>query len=81
MVMPGMSGGEVFDEIRKISPQAKVLLSSGYSLNGEASRIIARGCNGFIQKPFTLDDLYKHIRRIMGDTPAPPGLTQSTLPF
>jgi PAS domain S-box-containing protein len=81
MVMPEMSGGEVFDEIRKISPQSKVLLSSGYSLNGQASRIIARGCNGFIQKPFTLDDLYRQIRRIMGDAPTPPGLTQPSLPF
>ncbi len=69
MVMPDMSGGEVFDEIKKISPQAKVLLSSGYSLNGQASRIIDRGCDGFIQKPFTLADLSRQLRKILGQTP------------
>jgi len=81
MVMPDMNGGEVFDEIRKINPQAKVLLSSGYSLNGQASRIIARGCNGFIQKPFTIDDIYRQIRKIMGHASDPPGPMQPTLPF
>ena len=48
MVMPDMSGSDGLDEIKKINPQAKVLLSSGYSLNGQASRIMERGCDGFI---------------------------------
>jgi two-component system cell cycle sensor histidine kinase/response regulator CckA len=65
MVMPEMSGGEVFDEIKKIDPEVKVLLSSGYSLNGQASRIINRGCVGFIQKPFTIRDISSQLRRII----------------
>jgi CheY-like chemotaxis protein len=68
MVMPDMSGGDVFDEIKKINPQAKVLLSSGYSLNGQASRIMERGCNGFIQKPFTLDEISTLLRQILGQS-------------
>ena len=66
MVMPDMSGSDVFDEIKKINPQAKVLLSSGYSLNGQASRIMERGCDGFIQKPFTLDEIATRLRQILG---------------
>jgi two-component system, cell cycle sensor histidine kinase and response regulator CckA len=66
MVMPDMSGGEIFDEIKKINPRAKVLLSSGYSLNGRASKIIARGCDGFIQKPFSINDISKQLRKILG---------------
>jgi len=43
----------------------KVLLSSGYSLNGQASRIIKRGCVGFIQKPFTIRDIASQLRKII----------------
>mgnify|MGYP000172741454 CR=1 FL=1 len=35
----------------------KVLLSSGYSIDGQASEILERGCDGFIQKPFTMEAL------------------------
>jgi PAS domain S-box-containing protein len=65
MVMPDMGGGEVFDELKKINPRVPVLLSSGYSLNGQASRIIDRGCDGFIQKPFTLHDISRQLRVIL----------------
>lgn len=65
MVMPEMGGGEVFDELKKINPQVKVLLSSGYSLNGQASKIIKRGCVGFIQKPFTIRDIASQLRKII----------------
>ncbi len=57
MIMPGMSGGDTFDCLREINPGIKVLLSSGYSINGEAQHIMERGCNGFIQKPFQLEKL------------------------
>ncbi len=67
MVMPEMGGGEIFDELKKINPQVKVLLSSGYSLNGQASRIIKRGCVGFIQKPFTIRDIASQLRKIMDE--------------
>lgn len=84
MVMPDMSGEDVFDEIKKINPQAKVLLSSGYSLNGRASRIIGRGCNGFIQKPFTMSEISMLLRKILGKQTKqqkPVKATQADLPF
>ncbi len=65
MVMPEMSGEEVFDELKKINPDAKVLLSSGYSLNGRAGKIISRGCAGFIQKPFTIREIAGRLRKIL----------------
>ena len=67
MIMPGMSGGEVFDHLRAMNPQLKVLLSSGYSLDGQAQHILDRGCNGFIQKPFRLTELSKKIREILDE--------------
>jgi CheY-like chemotaxis protein len=57
VIMPGMSGSETFDELKRINPKVKVLLSSGYSMDGQAKRIMARGCDGFIQKPFNLQVL------------------------
>jgi two-component system cell cycle sensor histidine kinase/response regulator CckA len=65
MIMPKMSGGEAFDQIKKIKPEIRVLLSSGYSINGQASEILNRGCNGFIQKPFNLQNLSKSLRTIL----------------
>jgi len=66
MIMPGMSGGETFDRLRSINQDIKVLLSSGYSLNGQATQILRRGCDGFIQKPFNLNQLAEKIGSIIG---------------
>jgi CheY-like chemotaxis protein len=65
MIMPSFGGGETYDELKKINPDIKVLLSSGYSLNGQAASILQRGCDGFIQKPFNLIDLSHKIREIL----------------
>jgi len=65
MVMPKMGGGEVFDRLKAINPAIKVLLSSGYSINGKASEIIDRGCVGFIQKPFNLAQLSEKVQSVL----------------
>jgi len=62
MIMPGMGGNETFDHLKTINPNVQVLLSSGYSINGEATEILKKGCHGFIQKPFNLEQLSKKIR-------------------
>ncbi|MRR16687.1 MAG: PAS domain-containing sensor histidine kinase [Deltaproteobacteria bacterium] len=72
MVMPDMGGGEIFNELKKINSRVKVLLSSGYSLNGQAGKIIERGCSGFIQKPFTIGDISRQLRKILEQSPAQP---------
>ena len=68
MIMPGMGGAETFERLRKINPEAKVLLSSGYSIDGQAEDILSRGCNGFIQKPFNLSKLSRRVREILDNT-------------
>jgi two-component system cell cycle sensor histidine kinase/response regulator CckA len=65
MVMPNMGGGEAYDRMKEINPDVKVLLSSGFSIDGEASEILERGCNGFIQKPFNMRDLSEKIGEIL----------------
>jgi two-component system cell cycle sensor histidine kinase/response regulator CckA len=70
MIMPGMGGGDAYDQLREIKPDVKVLLSTGYSLKGEASEILKRGCNGFIQKPFNIKKLSHKLREILDSSPA-----------
>ena len=65
MIMPGMGGGETFDRMRAADETVRVLLSSGYSINGQAEAIINRGCRGFIQKPFSLHDLSIKVSRAL----------------
>jgi len=65
MIMPDMGGGETYDRLKQIDPKITVLLSSGYSIDGQATEILKRGCNGFIQKPFNIENLSKKIREIL----------------
>jgi len=65
MVMPGMNGGETYDALKNINPDIKVILSSGYSLDGKATAIMNKGCQCFIQKPFKIEDISQRIREIL----------------
>ncbi|NQT69912.1 MAG: PAS domain S-box protein, partial [Desulfobacteraceae bacterium] len=65
MIMPNMGGSETFDQLKEINPDVKVLLSSGYSVDGQATEILERGCSGFIQKPFNMKSLSQKLRNIL----------------
>ncbi|MGA9478988.1 MAG: response regulator, partial [Desulfobacterales bacterium] len=65
MIMPGLSGSDTFDRLKEIDPSVKVLLSSGYSIEGQARQILDRDCNGFIQKPFDLQAFSEKMRCIL----------------
>jgi len=65
MIMPEMSGGETYDALKEINTDINVLLCTGYSMNGQATKILERGCNGFIQKPFNIKSLSEKIREIL----------------
>jgi two-component system, cell cycle sensor histidine kinase and response regulator CckA len=65
MIMPRMSGSRVFSCLKEIDPQARILLSSGYSLDGQALDIMCHGCLGFIQKPFNLKELALKLREVL----------------
>jgi two-component system, cell cycle sensor histidine kinase and response regulator CckA len=68
MIMPGMDGGATFDRIREIQPEIPVILSSGYAINGDADKIMRRGCNGFIQKPYNISELSQKIRKVLDES-------------
>jgi signal transduction histidine kinase len=65
LIMPGMSGNKTFDMLKQMNPEIRVLLSSGYSLSEEANSLIQRGSNGFIQKPYNINDLSQKVREVL----------------
>ncbi|MBC2743372.1 MAG: response regulator [Desulfosarcina sp.] len=65
LIMPGTSGSETFERLKQINPGVKVLLASGYSIDSQAMELIDRGCNGFIQKPYNLEDLSRKIDELL----------------
>jgi DNA-binding NtrC family response regulator len=52
--------------MKEINPRIKVLLVSGYGIDGQATEILKRGCDAFIEKPFDMELLSRSIRRILG---------------
>ncbi|MBN2196082.1 MAG: PAS domain S-box protein [Polyangiaceae bacterium] len=65
LVMPEMSGATTFDALREVAPELKVLLSSGFAVDGQAEELLARGCNDFIQKPFDRATLFEKVRSLL----------------
>ena len=61
MQMPGMSGYEVYHQLKEIQPQVKILLASGYTEYQSEKRLKSIGFDGYLQKPFTLKRLYEKI--------------------
>jgi CheY-like chemotaxis protein len=57
MVMPDMSGSECCAELRRIQPESKILLCTGYDRNHAVQELLNRGVAGFIQKPYDVDAL------------------------
>jgi PAS domain S-box-containing protein len=65
LIMPGLDGGKTFDRIRELQPAMPVILASGYAISGQATAIMRRGCNGFMQKPFGAAALSQKIRQVL----------------
>jgi PAS domain S-box-containing protein len=65
MVMPVMGGRETFLALQEIDPDVVVLVTSGYSVAGEAQELLDRGARRFIQKPYRNADLIQAIREIV----------------
>jgi len=67
MIMPGLGGSAAFDGMKAVNPSVRVILSSGYSLNGKAQAIMDKGVRFFLQKPYRLYDLAQKIREALSD--------------
>jgi signal transduction histidine kinase/ActR/RegA family two-component response regulator len=61
LVMPVMNGQDAFHEMRKIDPEIKILIASGYINEKDLQGITKERKTAFIQKPFSEDMLFKAI--------------------
>lgn len=66
ITMPHMGGEEVYTELRKIRPDVKVILSSGYDEKEVTNRFAGKGLAGFIQKPYRPSELVEKLREVLG---------------
>jgi PAS domain S-box-containing protein len=66
MVMPNMSGGDCFRRMKEINPKARVVLSSGYSMDGSIQDVMNEGILAFIQKPYRLEELSRVVGTAVG---------------
>jgi two-component system, cell cycle sensor histidine kinase and response regulator CckA len=69
VVMLGMSGRETADRLRELQPQLAVLYMSGYTDDTVVHRGVLNAGTGFIQKPFSSDELARKVRAVL-DPPA-----------
>jgi two-component system, cell cycle sensor histidine kinase and response regulator CckA len=63
--MPGMNGQEVLPELRKIQPDIKVMVSSGYSETETMALFAGQKVCGFIQKPYTSARLIDRVKQAL----------------
>ncbi len=65
MVMPCISGVELFARMKEIDPGVRVIVSSGYSHDQEGRRMLRHGCLGYLQKPYNMDSLNQLVRNVL----------------
>jgi signal transduction histidine kinase/CheY-like chemotaxis protein len=80
MIMPGLSGKETYRRLKKINAEIRVLLASGYAVNGQGREIMEEGCNAYIQKPFKIEQLSLMIRKIVESEYPDPRVSEPTPP-
>ena len=65
--MPGMGGHKCLQELLKLDPKQKVIIASGYSINGQVKKSIEAGSAGFVGKPYQVFDLLNKVREVLDD--------------
>jgi two-component system cell cycle sensor histidine kinase/response regulator CckA len=65
MVMPKMNGKETYIELKKINPDIKVLLASGFTRDDRVEEVLDLGVTDFVQKPYTIFELSEIIYKII----------------
>ena len=65
MVMPCISGPELFARMKEINPGVRVIVSSGYSHDQEGRRMLRHGCLGYLQKPYNMESLNQLVRSVL----------------
>lgn len=65
--MPGMGGHKCLQELLKLNPRQKVVIASGYSINGQVKKSLESGARGYVGKPYQLADLLNTVRAVLDE--------------
>jgi CheY-like chemotaxis protein len=67
IILPDIEGKEVYPQLMEARPNLKVIVCSGYSIDGPARQILDAGAQGFIQKPFNLTALLEKLEEVLNN--------------
>ena len=67
--LPDMDGGRVYPLIMEARPDLKVIVCSGYSIDGPARKIVDAGAQGFLQKPVLVSTLSEQVKAVLENNP------------
>jgi two-component system cell cycle sensor histidine kinase/response regulator CckA len=70
MAMPVMGGRDAFIKLREYNPAVRVVLATGYSRDSDLADVMKLGINGFIEKPYRVEELASVIRRVLDEKPS-----------
>ena len=65
LIMPGMGGRRCLEELMKINPKVRLIIASGYSIDGPMKKLLEAGTKGFIHKPFDMSQMLKVVREAL----------------
>ncbi|MFH0730734.1 MAG: response regulator [Pseudomonadota bacterium] len=65
IMMPEMTGDIVFQELKTMDPNVKVICASGYCAPETIEKMLSEGCRGYFPKPVNLTELSRHVRRVL----------------
>jgi len=69
LVMPGMGGTHCMEELLRMHPGLKVIIASGYAVNGRTKEALDAGAEGFIRKPYELGQMLGVVRKVLDREP------------
>lgn len=67
LIMPGMGGRKCLEDLLRIDPEARIIISSGYSINSSAGEALDAGALGFISKPYDIRQMLKVVRKVLDE--------------
>ena len=63
--MPGMGGYKCFQEIIGYDPSARILVATGYAINGQVEKAMQSGAAGYVGKPYQVSEMLNKVRDIL----------------
>jgi two-component system cell cycle sensor histidine kinase/response regulator CckA len=64
--LPDIPGDKVYPLIMEARPDLRVIVCTGYTIDGPALEILDAGAEGFIQKPFSVSTLAEKLKEVLG---------------